>query len=58
MGSNGHSPGSGNVMEALLTMLLSERFGQHVAQSDRPSNPQADAMRSQIRTRLSDTATG
>ena len=51
-GSNGEQGGvaSSNIMEGLLTMLLSDRFGalqNDSAQSKR--SPEADALRDQIR---------
>jgi hypothetical protein len=41
---------SSNVMEGLLTMLLSERFGATGSESAQaPRSPEADALRAQIR---------
>jgi hypothetical protein len=41
---------SSNVMEGLLTMLLSERFGVMADESAKaPRSPEADALREQIR---------
>jgi hypothetical protein len=44
-------------MEALLTMLLSERFGQStVTAPARPASPQAEQIRNQVRQSLAGTA--
>ena len=49
--------GRGSIMEALLTMLLSERFGQAaVTDSTRPANPHAEQIRTQIRQSLAGSA--
>jgi uncharacterized membrane protein YqiK len=47
---NGHDRGgmSGNVMEALLTLMLSERLGTDVAQAPTPRHPAAEAIRRKI----------
>jgi uncharacterized membrane protein YqiK len=47
---NGHDRGgmTGNVMEGLLALLLSEHLGTDVAQSSTPRNAAADAMRKKI----------
>jgi uncharacterized membrane protein YqiK len=46
----GGSSASSNVMEGLLTMLLSERFGVMADESAKaPRSPEADALREQIR---------
>jgi uncharacterized membrane protein YqiK len=49
-GQNGHDRGpmTGNVMEGLLTLLLSEHLGTDIAQSSTPRNAAADAMRKKI----------
>ena len=48
--SEGGSSASSNVMEGLLTMLLSERFGVMADESAKaPRSPEADALREQIR---------
>ena len=47
---NGHDRGamSGNVMEALLTLMLSERLGTDVAQAPTPRHPAAESIRRKI----------
>lgn len=48
--AEGGSNASSNVMEGLLTMLLSERFGVMADESAKaPRSPEADALREQIR---------
>ena len=48
--AEGGSSASSNVMEGLLTMLLSERFGVMADESAKaPRSPEADALREQIR---------
>ena len=48
--AEGGSSTSSNVMEGLLTMLLSERFGVMADESAKaPRSPEADALREQIR---------
>ncbi len=49
-GDGANGSGSSSVMEALLTMLLSDRMGVGLTTTTpRPANPQADELRSQIR---------
>lgn len=45
---NGGTPSTGNVMEALLTMLLSERMGTDLAAPGTPRSSEAEAMRKRI----------
>jgi uncharacterized membrane protein YqiK len=47
-GKDGGAPMTGNVMEALLTMMLSERLGGEVAAQPAPRNDAADAIRKRI----------
>ena len=48
--TEGGGSASSNVMEGLLTMLLSERFGVMADESAKaPRSPEADALREQIR---------
>ena len=47
-GGNGATPSSGNVMEALLTMLLSERMGTDLGAPSPPRSAEAEAMRRKI----------
>src|SRR5215510_5999982 len=47
-GKEGGSPMSGNVMEALLTLMLSERLGGDINTSAAPRNASADAIRKRI----------
>lgn len=53
-GHNGDGGGSASVMEALLTMLLSERVGATTSAlaTAQPPNPQSDELRGQIRKSL------
>jgi len=47
---NGEQGSSGNVMEALLTMLLSDRFSALAGEASQAKrSPEADALREQIR---------
>jgi uncharacterized membrane protein YqiK len=45
----GNSSTSSSIMEGLLTMLLSERFGAMANENQTPRSAQADALREQIR---------
>jgi uncharacterized membrane protein YqiK len=47
-GKDGGGPMTGNVMEALLTMMLSDRVGGELTASQAPRNPAADAIRKKI----------
>ena len=52
-GQTGNGQAGGNVMEALLTMLLSDRFGQMAVTSPAASaNPETARLREQIRQSL------
>jgi uncharacterized membrane protein YqiK len=52
-GTGGGSPTTSNVMEGLLTMLLSERLAHGLAADrERPRSPAADALRSRIEATL------
>ena len=48
----GGSPMTGNVMEALLTLMLSDRLGTDVSAHANPRNPAADAIRQRIQDDL------
>jgi len=47
-GKDGGAPMTGNVMEALLTMMLSDRLGTDINAPSTPRNPAADAIRKRI----------
>jgi len=47
-GKDGGAPMSGNVMEALLTLMLSERLGGDISAPATPRNASADAIRKRI----------
>ena len=47
-GKDGGSPMTGNVMEALLTLMMSERLGGDAAAITTPRNASADAIRKRI----------
>jgi len=47
-GKEGGSPMTGNVMEALLTLMLSERLGGDINAPSAPRNASADAIRKRI----------
>ena len=47
-GKDGGSPMTGNVMEALLTLMLSERLGGDISAPASPRNASADAIRKRI----------
>ena len=47
-GKEGGSPMTGNVMEALLTLMMSERLGGDVGAISTPRNASADAIRKRI----------
>jgi uncharacterized membrane protein YqiK len=51
-GNGDGSPATGNVMEALLTMLLSEKIGADVAAPSTPRSAEAEAVRQKIREGL------
>jgi len=51
-GSGDGSPMTGNVMEALLTLMLSDRLGADVNAQSTPRNPAADALRKRIQDDL------
>jgi uncharacterized membrane protein YqiK len=44
--------GTGNIMEALLTMLLSDRFGAMAQNAQGPRSPDAERLREEVRQRL------
>jgi hypothetical protein len=43
---------TGNVMEALLTLMLSEKLGADVGMTSAPRQPAAEAMRQKIQEDL------
>ena len=47
-GKDGGSPMTGNVMEALLTLMMSERLGGDITTTPMPRNASADAIRKRI----------
>jgi len=47
-GKDGGAPMTGNVMEALLTLMLSERLGGDISAPAAPRNVSADAIRKRI----------
>jgi len=47
-GKDGGAPMSGNVMEALLTLMLSDRLGGDISAPAAPRNASADAIRKRI----------
>ena len=47
-GKDGGSPMTGNVMEALLTLMMSERLGGEINTTSMPRNASADAIRKRI----------
>jgi uncharacterized membrane protein YqiK len=51
-GHQGGSPMTGNVMEALLTLMLSEKLGADVGMTSAPRQPAAEAMRKKIQDDL------
>jgi uncharacterized membrane protein YqiK len=53
-GQNGQggSPMTGNVMEALLTLMLSEKLGADVGMTSTPRQPAAEAMRKKVQDDL------
>ncbi|MBI3891654.1 MAG: flotillin family protein [Candidatus Wallbacteria bacterium] len=50
-GGNG-SAGTSSVLEALLTMLLSEKLGQGIVGAATAANPEADRLRAEIQAKL------
>ncbi|MGZ3584630.1 MAG: flotillin family protein, partial [Ktedonobacterales bacterium] len=44
--------GSGNIMEGLLAMLLSDRFGALSEKAQGPRSPEAEKLRQEIRKKL------
>ncbi len=53
VGANKDS-GSGNIMEALLTMLLSDRFGAMANNAQTPRSEESEKLRSEIRKSMTD----
>ena len=51
-GKDGGSPMTGNVMEALLTLMLSDRLGTDISATTTPRNPAADKIRKKIQDDL------
>src|SRR5262245_23644271 len=51
-GKEGGSPMTGNVMEALLTLMLSDRVGADIGSTAAPRTPAAEAMRKKIQDDL------
>jgi hypothetical protein len=51
-GGNGSGPMTGNVMEALLTLMLSERLGTDLGTGATPRTPAAEAMRKKVQDDL------
>jgi hypothetical protein len=51
-GREGGAPMTGNVMEALLTLMLSERLGTDVSAGSAPRAPAAEAVRRKIQDDL------
>ena len=58
VGGNGQQGTSSNVMEGLLTMLLSERFGALTKESTQERSPEAEALREQIRQSMTKKSDG
>ena len=55
-GASGSAPG-GNLLEALLAILLSEKMGQTVVASTEPRDPQTETMREHLRKAVTSAAT-
>ena len=54
VGANGKDGGgTGSVLEALLAMLLSDRFGALAEKAQGPRSPEAERLREEVRKRLS-----
>ncbi len=53
VGADGKDGGTGSVMEALLAMLLSDRFGALAEKAQGPRSPEAERLREEVRKRLS-----
>jgi uncharacterized membrane protein YqiK len=51
-GQQGGSPMTGNVMEALLTLMLSEKLGADIGMTSTPREPAAEAIRKKIQDDL------
>ena len=51
-GQQGGSPMTGNVMEALLTLMLSEKLGADVGMTSTPRQPAAEAIRKKVQEDL------
>jgi uncharacterized membrane protein YqiK len=51
-GQQGGSPMTGNVMEALLTLMLSEKLGADIGMTSTPREPAAEAIRKRIQEDL------
>jgi hypothetical protein len=55
--ASGGTMGTGNVLEGLLAILLSEKIGIESNATVAPSSPEAQAMRDEMRTRIAPSAT-
>jgi hypothetical protein len=56
-GAGGGTMGTGNVLEGLLAILLSEKIGIESNTVAAPSSPEAQAMRNEMRARIAPSAT-
>jgi len=56
-GAGGGTMGTGNVLEGLLAILLSEMIGIEANASSSPPSREAEALRSEMRARISSSTT-
>ena len=56
-GTSGGTMGTGNVLEGLLAILLSEKIGIEANASSSPPSREAEALRSEMRARIGSSTT-
>lgn len=56
-GASGGTMGTGNVLEGLLAILLSEKIGIEPTAASSPASPEAQAMRNEMRARIAASTT-
>ena len=56
-GAGGGAMGTGNVLEGLLAILLSEKIGIEASATATPPSREAEALRSEMRARIGSSTT-
>lgn len=57
-GGEGHSGMGGNILEALIAMILSEKVGVNVIEDNSPRTPEAESLRKKIRDSIGPKTNG